>query len=78
MKTNFSPLDFASFAKSRSCSNDTMPESRCFKESISIAKGAKVEVQIKQVQKELNLTKSTHEKEAVNIKPRRNEMIGAK
>lgn len=49
-----------------------------FKESISIAKGAKVEVQIKQVQQELTVTKSTHEKEPVNIKPLLNEMIGVK
>lgn len=45
-----------------------------FRESISIAKGAKVEVQIKQVQQELNVTKITHEKEAVNFKPLLNKM----
>jgi cytoskeletal protein CcmA (bactofilin family) len=49
-----------------------------FRESISIAKGAKVEVQIKQVQPELNVTKITHEKETVNIKPLLNGAIGAK
>jgi cytoskeletal protein CcmA (bactofilin family) len=49
-----------------------------FRESISIAKGAKVEVQIKQVQRELSITKITHEKEATNIKPLLNDVIGVK
>ena len=49
-----------------------------FKESISIAKGAKVEVQIRQAQQELNVTKITHEKKAADIKPLLNEMIGVK
>lgn len=49
-----------------------------YKETITIAEGAKVDGLINKTQEELVMTKSAHEKNTVNIKPLLKEMSGVK